>query len=41
MISQTKEKKYTKIIDHEKRPVIGVLTEPLRGDMYNAKDKSK
>jgi hypothetical protein len=25
-------------IDHGKRPVIGVLTEPLRGDMYKPKE---
>jgi hypothetical protein len=25
-------------IDHGKRPVIGVLTEPLRGDMYKVKE---
>ena len=41
MISMEKAKRYTKIIDHEKRPVIGVLTEPLRGDMYNTQDKFK
>lgn len=34
MISMQKELHYTKFIDHSKRPVIGVLTEPLRGDLY-------
>ena len=36
MITQQKELRYTKILDHQKRPVIGVLTEPLRGDLYKA-----
>jgi len=36
MISKTKELRYTKFIDHSQRPVIGVLTEPLRGDLYKA-----
>ena len=39
MVSQTRELKYTKLIDHSKRPVIGVLTEPMRGDLYRASDK--
>jgi len=26
-----------KIIEHGRRPVIGILTEPLRGDMVDAK----
>jgi len=34
-----KELKYTKFLDHSKRPVIGVLTEPLRGDLSKADDK--
>ena len=39
MITQTRDLKYTKFIDHSKRPVVGVLTEPLRGDMYRANDE--
>ena len=34
MISLQKELRYTKFIDHSQRPVVGVLTEPLRGDLY-------
>ena len=34
MITMQKELQYTKFIDHSQRPVIGVLTEPLRGDLY-------
>lgn len=41
MISEMSDLKYTKFIDHSKRPVIGVLTEPLRGDLYLAKDEYK
>jgi len=36
MISLQKELLYTKFIDETQRPVIGVLTEPLRGDLYKA-----
>ena len=38
MVSQTRELMQTKFIDHSKRPVIGVLTEPMRGDLYRASD---
>ena len=41
MVSQLADLKYTKMIDHGKRPVIGVLTEPLRGDLLRASDKSR
>lgn len=40
MISEMNELKYKKFIDHAKRPVVGVLTEPLRGDLYHSNDKS-
>ena len=36
MITETKERRQTKYVDSDKRPVIGVLTEPLRGDIYKA-----
>ena len=36
MITLQKELQYTKFIDHSQRPVIGVLTEPLRGDLYKS-----
>ena len=36
MIAQVKELSYTKFFDHSHRPVIGVLTEPLRGELFNA-----
>ena len=39
MISQTKEDKYTKKIDPTQRPVIGVLTEPLRGDLFQGQEQ--
>lgn len=29
-----KEKHEYEVIDHGKRPVIGILTEPLRGELY-------
>ena len=35
MIDETKERRQTKYFDSAKRPVIGVLTEPMRGDVYN------
>lgn len=41
MISQFKERQQTKMFDQSKRPVIGVLTEPLRGDLYKAGDESR
>ena len=41
MITQTRDLKYTKMIDHSKRPIVGVLTEPLRGDMYRESDEYK
>lgn len=34
MIDETKERRQTKYVDSSKRPIIGVLTEPLRGDIY-------
>lgn len=36
MISLQKELRYTKFVNENQRPVIGVLTEPLRGDLYMA-----
>ena len=36
LITLEKELRYTKFFDHSKRPVIGVLTEPLRGELYTA-----
>ena len=39
MITQQKELRFTKFFDHAKRPVIGVLTEPIRGDLYQGKQK--
>lgn len=39
MISTTRDLQYTKLVDHGKRPVIGVLTEPLRGDLFKASDR--
>lgn len=39
MISKAKEQRYTKKIDYSKRPVIGVLTEPLRGELYEGHEQ--
>jgi hypothetical protein len=39
MISQHKENRYFKETDNSVRPVIGVLTEPLRGEMYKGHDQ--
>lgn len=41
MISEMNELKYKKLIDHGKRPVVGVLTEPLRGDLYHSNDRTR
>lgn len=38
MIAELREELQTKQIDHSRRPVIGVLTEPLRGDLFKAND---
>ena len=34
MITKEKERRESIMIDHGKRPVIGVLTEPIRGDLF-------
>jgi hypothetical protein len=34
MITQYKESKKIRKVDNSKRPVIGVLTEPIRGDLF-------
>jgi len=34
MIAHHKEVRYFKVNDNSVRPVIGVLTEPLRGELY-------
>jgi len=34
MISKEKERRESIVIDHSKRPVVGVLTEPIRGDLF-------
>jgi len=39
MISQHKEQRFVKKIDSTKRPVIGVLTEPIRGDLYEDQEQ--
>lgn len=39
-ITMEKELRYTRFFDHSKRPVVGVLTEPLRGDLYTADQTS-
>ena len=39
MLSELNEMRYTKFGDQNKRPVIGVLTEPLRGELYQGKDR--
>ena len=36
MVEDMKERSQTVYYDSNKRPVIGVLTEPLRGDLYQA-----
>ena len=34
MIAQEQERRESIVIDHSKRPVVGVLTEPIRGDLF-------
>ena len=34
MITKEKERRESIVIDHSMRPVVGVLTEPIRGDLY-------
>ncbi len=36
MVTEMKERRQTKYTDSAKRPIIGVLTEPLRGDIYKS-----
>jgi hypothetical protein len=41
LLSELKDLEYTKHFDSSRRPVIGVLTEPLRGDLYKVDDRLK
>ena len=40
MVEDLKERSQTVYFDATKRPVIGVLTEPLRGDLYQASSQT-
>ena len=39
LLTELKDMQYTKKIDGNRRPVVGVLTEPLRGDLYKVNEK--